>query len=271
MRTQDSSQENLHEGYGPPGASFHAAGRRTLENSTPRSEESSSQFFNPHPITKPRMNNFTQINSELLAADARGRKHIPVAVFAVIMIHVVLFVFLLIAAGCRASTRAKANLPADNVEEMAQQTLNAPTAREAAPVPPAKLAAYSGSAPFSNEPVVATEPVVEPETPSTLAAIEQSAARPANSHRMRPPPVPAIRKRTTSANAAVYVVQAGDTVGEIAKRHGTTVQAIKTANNLKNHLIHPGQKLRVKPEHTENGAGAAPLVKTSKPKRSNEV
>lgn len=268
MRAQDSSQENLHEGYGPPGASFHAAGRRTLENPRTTSEDSSTEFFNPHPQTKPRMNDLTQINSELLAADARGRKHIPVAVFAVIMIHVVLFVFLLIAAGCRASTRAKTNLPGENVEEMAQQTLSAPTGQEAAV---AALAAHSGSAPFSNEPVIATEPVVEPETPSAPAQIEQRAARPANSVAMRQAASSAPRKRTTVANAAVYVVQSGDTVGEIAKRHGTTVQAIKTANNLKNHLIHPGQKLRVRPEHAENGAGAPPLVKTSKPKRSNEV
>ena len=53
--------------------------------------------------------NETTLNSELLSADARGRKQIPVAVFAVIMIHVVLFVVLLIAAGCRSTARVKRN------------------------------------------------------------------------------------------------------------------------------------------------------------------
>src|SRR5262245_64511886 len=56
------------------------------------------------------MSETTNLNTELLSADARGRKHIPFAVFAVILIHIVLFLVLLVAAGCRAKARAKRNL-----------------------------------------------------------------------------------------------------------------------------------------------------------------
>jgi LysM repeat protein len=194
--------------------------------------------------------NELQINSELLSADARGKKHIPVAVFAVIMIHVVLFIVLLIAAGCRASARAKVTMP---IQETA---LRLPL-EQAPPTPhPVKT-------------VMATEPVVEPELPRTVAqTIKPDATRQAQRSEARTIIRP-VSKSSSSRVAPVYVVQSGDSVERIAKRHGTTVQAIKTANNLKSHVIHPGQRLRLKAGGRAHGS---PLqVKTSKPKRSNEV
>lgn len=210
--------------------------------------------------TMPAMNETTPINSELLSADARGRKHIPVAVFAVILIHVVLFVVLLVAAGCRASARAKGLEPIPQIAT-AQTAAQEPAAHaaESAPasVPPA----------LSSEPVVATEPVVEPEPPQSIAQgepVRTPVQRAALKTVTRAP-----AKTVSTRSSAIYVVQAGDTVEKIAKRHGTSIQAIKTANNLKNHLIHPGQKLRMKPE---GPVGTSPYqVKTSKPKRSNEA
>ena len=72
----------------------------------------------------------TDINSELLTADARGRKNIPFAVFAVIFIHIVLFVVLLIAAGCRAKARARRN----NIQ---QEVVKAESTREPVQAPAA--------------------------------------------------------------------------------------------------------------------------------------
>jgi len=44
----------------------------------------------------------------------------------------------------------------------------------------------------------------------------------------------------------VYVVKKGDSVYKIAKRFGTTMQAIILANNLRNpNLIYPGQILLI--------------------------
>jgi len=40
-----------------------------------------------------------------------------------------------------------------------------------------------------------------------------------------------------------YYIKSGDTLYLIAKRFGTTVDAISRANNLRNNLIYPGQKL----------------------------
>jgi len=48
---------------------------------------------------------------------------------------------------------------------------------------------------------------------------------------------------STNGNQTIYVVQAGDVLGSIARRFGTTAFAIQSWNNLPGTLIHPGQKL----------------------------
>jgi nucleoid-associated protein YgaU len=54
----------------------------------------------------------------------------------------------------------------------------------------------------------------------------------------------------------VYVVKKGDTVYKIAKRFGTTMQAIISANNLRNpSLIYPGQILFIPTLSTEECYG----------------
>lgn len=49
---------------------------------------------------------------------------------------------------------------------------------------------------------------------------------------------PAAKPRTTT-----YTVKKGDTLGAIARRNGSSVKAIKSANNLKSDLIRINQKL----------------------------
>lgn len=43
----------------------------------------------------------------------------------------------------------------------------------------------------------------------------------------------------------IHEVQSGDTLGEIAKKYGTTIQLIKESNHLTSNVIRVGQKLRV--------------------------
>jgi LysM repeat protein len=40
-----------------------------------------------------------------------------------------------------------------------------------------------------------------------------------------------------------YTVVSGDSLWKIARNHGTTVEKLKTANNLTGEMIHPGQVL----------------------------
>lgn len=48
---------------------------------------------------------------------------------------------------------------------------------------------------------------------------------------------------TTSTGGNVYVVKKGDTLGKIAKEHGTSARAIKAVNSLATDRINVGQKL----------------------------
>lgn len=56
---------------------------------------------------------------------------------------------------------------------------------------------------------------------------------------------------STSAYANTYQVKSGDTLYKIAKVHNTTVQQLKTKNNLTSNLIKPGQVLQIN-ESTSN-------------------
>jgi LysM repeat protein len=63
---------------------------------------------------------------------------------------------------------------------------------------------------------------------------------------------PSVAGATTAAASGEYVVQAGDTLSGIAARHGTSVAALKAANNLTSDMIRPGQKLAL------SGSGGSP-------------
>jgi LysM repeat protein len=133
-----------------------------------------------------------------------------------------LFLFLLIAAGCRAQARARRNAQPPPI--VAGQEAASPKA----------------SAPLTRVPV--TEPTYEKETASTAArkAVERDASPP----KKQP-------TAGTTPKARVYVVKAGDTMEKIARMHRTSVQAIKEENNLKNYNLKPGQQLRVGTQKTK--------------------
>ncbi len=65
-----------------------------------------------------------------------------------------------------------------------------------------------------------------------------------------PAPVPsAIEKASAQASATanytVYVVKRGDTLAKIARNHGTSVKAIRSANGLATDRLLPGKKLKL--------------------------
>ena len=73
-----------------------------------------------------------------------------------------------------------------------------------------------------------------------------------------PAPKPTVKPKPQPAPASqqIYVVQAGDTLGQIAKRYGTTVAAIVAANDLPSaNTIGVGQRLII-----SKGGGSAPVT-----------
>jgi LysM repeat protein len=200
----------------------------------------------------------TPLNSELLSADARGRKHIPVAVFAVILIHIVLFLVLLIAAGCRSSARAKKSIQPAALQVATQQPASAPT--EASAVAAYQNIASQAQADIPHqEPSEGNELVVQQTTAQEVPAPEQRRTR-----RIEPSSSREAKRSPANSAPRFYIVKSGDTLGKIAKDHGVTVQDVRKANKIKNDLIYPGQKLQLAP--------STPLqVRSEKQKRTNEA
>lgn len=86
-----------------------------------------------------------------------------------------------------------------------------------------------------------------PETAATVAAKPETRA---------PAPPPAALP--LPAGAVTYEVKPGDTLIKIARTQGTSVEKIKSANQLKTTMIRAGQKLVIPPR--QDTAPAAPVV-----------
>ncbi len=56
---------------------------------------------------------------------------------------------------------------------------------------------------------------------------------------------PTAHPAATQGSAKSYTVKAGDTLTRVAKAHGTTVNALRSANNLKTDRLVVGQKLKI--------------------------
>ena len=52
--------------------------------------------------------------------------------------------------------------------------------------------------------------------------------------------------RTASVKTVTYTVKSGDSLWEIARKNGVTVDSLKRANGLRSNSLKPGQKLRIK-------------------------
>lgn len=60
--------------------------------------------------------------------------------------------------------------------------------------------------------------------------------------------------------ASAYSVRQGDTLGTIARRHGTTTRQLIAANNLRSSRIRQGQRLRIPSRRTPSAVRSAPVV-----------
>lgn len=79
-------------------------------------------------------------------------------------------------------------------------------------------------------------------------------------------PAPKPKRAVTPVGATSYTVQAGDTLGKIAKKHGTTVSAIASASGLSNpNIIFPGQVLKIGDSSAPTSQATPAPAKPSKP------
>ena len=56
---------------------------------------------------------------------------------------------------------------------------------------------------------------------------------------------PPAKTQTISTGGKVYQVKAGDSLSAIARTHGVSLDSLRNANNIRTHIIHPGQKLQI--------------------------
>lgn len=66
----------------------------------------------------------------------------------------------------------------------------------------------------------------------------------------------------STSTTATYTVKSGDTLGAIAVKYKTTVSAIQSLNNISNHIIYPGQVLKINGTQATTPAVTAPATAT---------
>lgn len=212
----------------------------------------------------------------LLELQSKRRSRVKVAVFCVLAINVVGLMALLMQ-GCKREQTEVENQPSLDTNETAMMNTNPP------PV--------EASNPPVQPPAMAQPPVV-PETTGTeyvvvkgdslwkiakkngvtIKAIE--AANPAvDPSKLKVGQKLSIPGATSAAGAAaetagvssagggeeIYIVKSGDTLSKIAKRYGTTIRAIESANGLSTARIKVGEKLKI-PAKAEAVPVAAPAA-----------
>jgi LysM repeat protein len=216
-----------------------------------------------------------------LTKETKGKRNIRIAVFTILAVHVVLLGGLL-AQGCKPEQKkeVKENLTPTN----SLPPLAAESPYYSSTSPPPEITAHNVP-PIT--PALPPEPVVAPAPAPVMNTTEYTVSR-GDSYskiakakgvsiamiRQANPgvdplklklgqklqiPVPANTPAASGlasemggneTKPSTYVVKAGDSLARIAKQHGTTINAIKTANNLKTTQIKVGQKLKLPPGKT---------------------
>jgi LysM repeat protein len=87
---------------------------------------------------------------------------------------------------------------------------------------------------------------IKPDGEEAIAGLRDLAGEaPTPSPTLVSPPPPPPPTPTSPPQETIYVVRQGDTLYSIARRYGTTVQAIMAANGLTNYNIYVGQQLHI--------------------------
>jgi len=231
--------------------------------------------------------------SSFLEQKNKGRARVKIAVFVVLAIHGIGLMALLMQ-GCQKPPEPPPPPPEPtNVTPAFDEPTNTPVTAPAPEVAPATPAAPVGT-PIPDEtaappapPVGGTEHVVargdnfstlakkyhvsvkaiaeaNPGVDSAKLKIGQTLHIPAASAPTAPAAVTGFAETAATGAEQIYTVKSGDNLSKIAKAKGTTVKALRAANNLRTDRITVGQKLKipVKASAPANG-GAAPAEPAS--------
>ncbi len=140
-------------------------------------------------------------------------------------------------------------------EETATAAPQATGVAESNPPPPGEtIVSAVGSTPSQPGGPTAMPTVAVPAAPSPVAP--PPAATPPPGEATAVPPPSGAQPADTSGGGTWHTVQAGETLSSIARKYGTTAQAIAQANNLTApYTIYIGQKLKIP---TTSGSGSTP-------------
>jgi LysM repeat protein len=220
----------------------------------------------------------------LLELQSKRRSRVKVAVFCVLAVNVVGLMALLMQ-GCKREQTEAENQPMLETNETAMMYTNPPP--EVASNPPVQPPSAMSVPPAPPE-LAATEYVVvkgdslwkiAKKSGVTVKAME--AANPGiDPARLKVGQKLTIPAATSAAGpvtgmtgspgagggAEIYIVKSGDTLSKIARRYGTTVRAIESANGLSTTHIQVGQKLKIPAKaETTPAPAAAPATDTGTP------
>ncbi len=209
----------------------------------------------------------------MLEQKNKGRARVKIAVFFVLAVHAVGLLALLMQ-GCRQEERNSQTQTTNNPVAPSLEPTTGVVADTSAPL----SGTATNLAPTLEPglPVVGGSEytIVSGDTLSTIArrfhltvraisdanpGLEPTRLQPGQKLHL-PPATPAasVAAGTGSANSAtseqMYAVKSGDTLSTIARQYGTTVRAIRAANNLRTDSIKVGQKLKVPGKSSSPGA-----------------
>ena len=171
----------------------------------------------------------------LAEREARRRKQFRAGVYATLITATILIVGMLIQ-GCRTQQAPSAGAA---IQPVVRPDLRTPRqATNPLPTPMAQAETAAETNWISPQSTSLPENVTLPE-PGTTSVPQTLAPAP------EPLPVKEVHKASAHQVRGIYVVKSGDTLSRIAKAHGTTVKALKTANHLSSDRIFVGEKLKL--------------------------
>lgn len=211
--------------------------------------------------------------SSLLEQKNRSRSRVKTAFFCVLAVHVLAILTALIAQGCKREQPPVGQEPPPppptfETNPPPVMDTNPPPALPPEPPPPAP------------PPAVVEHVIVKGDTLSGLATkygVKLAALQAANPNldpiRLKigdkviipaptsgAPPGMAVPSVPEAGSEQVYVVKSGDTLTKIATQHGTTVKALRAANDLQTDQIKVGRKLKIPVKATAPAPAPVPAL-----------